>query len=183
MFTLILIIVFFAALYLYVHRHEARKRQRNRMTESSDLPIVKGWCLFLVIVWLVVAVIATGSVIFMNSKVNNSSYVVAELTMQRNALAGEFEEILDSSEYAELIAAAHPDDIKFLRTNPEVTGFLLGRADRIVSINEQLFAERNELLEEARSACNVINNPMIPQFPFMAECKLDSLENLWTFDS
>ena len=69
--------------------------------------------------------------------------------------------------------ASVPEDVLFLRNNPEVTGFLLGRADRIVEINAQLFEKRNALLESSKSVCNTVNNSLIPMIPFMGpDCNL-----------
>lgn len=91
-------------------------------------------------------------------------------------MAAQFEELLTADEFTQLMEASIPEDLKFLATRPEVSNFLLARADRIVGVNARLFAERNEILEDSRNICNVSNNPFVPKMPFVfPECSLGDI--------
>lgn len=128
-------------------------------------------------VWFVISLVPTAGYIYSANNVQNSQYVIEAKTAQRDALMAEVEDKLSNEDYVQLINAAHPDDIKSLRTRPEVTGYLLGRFDRIVSLNGQLFKEQNELLAQARGVCNFVGNVLIPQIPgIRPECKLGTLQ-------
>lgn len=128
----------------------------------------------LFVFWLIVSVPITAVQINESNNVSNSTFYVQELTAQRNALLAEFDDVLDNQDFVQLMNAAVPEDVKFLKNDPKVTDFLLGRADRIVEVNTTLFAARNKILEQSKSVCNYVQNPMIPMVPFMVpDCDLN----------
>lgn len=131
---------------------------------------------FLAGTWLFGAAITTGILINEANNVENSFYTIEELSFQRDALLNEFDEVLDNEDFVQLMNAAVPEDVKFLKNNPEVTGFLLGRADRIVAVNTTLFEARNTILNKAKGVCSSVNNPFVPIIPLMLpECKLGDI--------
>lgn len=134
-----------------------------------------------VVLLFLVSIIWTGIVHASAADIRNSQYVVEARTAQRDELLEAFDDVLDSDEFVQLMEAATPEDLLFLRSNPEVTGFLLGRADRIVEVNKTLYEEQNDLLGKARSVCNQTQNPFVPLMPFMKpKCSLGTLEESFT---
>ncbi len=106
----------------------------------------------------------------------NSMFVIENLTDQRDDLLKILQDNLTNDDFVQLIDAANPDQILFLRQDPDVDAYLLGRADRLVNVNAALFAEQRKILGAARGVCNTVQNPFIPQLPFgRAECNLDTL--------
>lgn len=134
----------------------------------------------LFVLYFLVAVVWTGIQYHNASNIENSKYVVEELERQRDVYAAVLEDALTTDEYAQLLDAQTPDEIQWLKQDNDITAFMLGRADRVVSLNSRLYAERNDLLDRARSVCNFRANPIIPQLPFFRpDCKLGELEDVF----
>lgn len=183
MFTFTFILLIILALLIggaiVVH-----KNGLHRKTSYGSVHLSRGvyawiWAGILAFVYFLASSITAGVFYYKAANVENSVYVVEELQRQRDGIAATFDDILANDQYVQLIEAATPEDIQFLRTNPQVSDFLLGRADRIVSINRRLFAERRTILDQSKSVCNFKSNPLIPQIPFLApDCKLGELQDI-----
>lgn len=114
-----------------------------------------------------------------DQNIKNSGFLLAEVESQRDLLLSEFDEILSNDDFVQLMNAAVPEDVLFLRQRPEITGFLLGRADRIVELNARYFTLRNELLTQAKGLCNTVRNPFALRLPLLSpDCRLAELSNL-----
>lgn len=133
-----------------------------------------------ILVWFIASIINTGVVYHHDTNVQNSQYVVEARIEQRNELLTAFDEVLNQDEFIQLMEASVPEDILFLKTNPQVSGFLLGRADRIVSINRELYIVQNQLLDISRGVCNSSQNPLVPKIPFIhPDCRLGELQEIF----
>lgn len=127
--------------------------------------------------FMIWAAVATGIAYDQAADIRNSQYVIEQLEDQRDQLAVVFNDVLSNDDYIQLIEAATPEDIKFLSTRPDVSAFLIQRADRIVAINARVYAEQNRLLRQARLVCNFNDNPIVPKFPFIGpDCTLGTLQ-------
>lgn len=127
----------------------------------------------------VFALVYTSTIIHDSNDVENSYFVLQEAMDQRDALLAEFEQVLNNKDYIALMNASTPSDVQFLATRPQVSDFLLGKADRLISVNTKVFEIRDGLLEQSKEICNYIQNPFLPYIPGMLpECKLDEVSNL-----
>lgn len=125
------------------------------------------------VIWLIIAICITANWTQHANNVQNSYWYLQEATIQRDALLASFDDVLENEDFIQLMNASVPDDLLFLKTNPEVSTFLLGRADRIVAVNSRLIEIRAKIVGEAKEICNYVQNPFVPFVPFMApECKL-----------
>lgn len=171
-FTLFLVYV--AAMVGWAFRHSPKVGRYDEMSP-------RGFRLIFAIVpsiaYVVVSVICAGIAYDKSADISNSRYVIEQLAAQRDDMSALFEDTLTNEDFIRLMEASTPDDIKFLATRPQVTQFLLGKADRLVDVNARLFAEQNQLLDKARSVCNYTDNPLVPKLPFIGpDCALGSLE-------
>jgi hypothetical protein len=159
---------------------DRRSRKKHRYRGFSDhlSGWFIGWCFFAA-AFVIAGTAVTASFKYKANDVENSYFYLQEATAQRDAIILEFDDILSNEDYIQLMNAAIPADVAFLKNNPEVTGFLLGRADRIVEINSRLFSIRNEILADAKEVCNVVQSPLIPQLPiYTPECRLGDIIQL-----
>ncbi len=137
-------------------------RRVKKNTKDTWLALL---CIFSVFYFLVAAI--TEAVNYHSqSNIKNSMYVLEELTVQRDELLDILQDSLAEEDFIQLMNAAVPDDVLFLRQSPGVSEFLLGRADRLVAVNSSLYKERNGLLSQSRGLCNTVQNPLIPALPF-----------------
>jgi hypothetical protein len=153
--------------------HKSRKKRHRGGFNSNLVGWFIGWCFFTG-AFVIAGTAVTASFKYKANDVENSYFYLQEATAQRDAIILEFDDILSNEDYIQLMNAAIPADVAFLKNNPEVTGFLLGRADRIVEINS-----RNEILADAKEVCNVVQSPLIPQLPiYTPECRLGDIIQL-----
>lgn len=145
----------------------------------SDRTLWWVWSISILFVpYFIVSIIWAGNQYANAADITNSQYVIEQLDQQRNELAAALKENLTSEDFARLMESATPEDLAFLKNNPQVSDFMLGRADRIVGINSRLYAEQNKLLDKARGVCNYTDNPLIPKFPFLGpDCSLGTLKD------
>lgn len=158
--------------YSRTSTHRERYAGNNRETTTSEKYLCARWCWVIffgavLIVFMIPCAIINGNLTAKANDAKNSHAVVVELTAQRDEILNLFQGVVENEDYVELMNAAVPDDILFLRQDPEVSEFLLGRADRLVDINARLFKERRRLLDISRSVCNIVDNPFVPQLPFL----------------
>ena len=150
-----------------------------RNTKYTFGPLIG--CSIVMATLLAVGLFISAAVTYSANNVENSYYTLIELDEQRTAILSEFEDVLSDDGYVQLMHAAVPEDVKFLKHQDGVTTFMLGRADRIVEINQRYFAERNSILDEAKDVCNIVNNGFIPKFPILnPDCRLGEVLDLTT---
>ena len=143
--------------------------RKEKRYDFFPLKFVTGLFAFFLLACLCV----TATMVYKTNNVENSYYYLQELDAQREAILAEFDDVLDDNGYIQLMNAAVPEDVKFLKHQDGVTSFMLGRADRIVQINQRYFRERNLVLEESKEVCNVVNNGFIPILPVgKPDCQL-----------
>lgn len=151
----------------------------------SDRTLWWVWTIGLLTVpYFVISIIWAGTQYANASNITNSQYVIEQLEQQRAELGQALKDNLSSDDFIRMMEAATPEDLAFLKNNPQVSDFMLGRADRIVGINSRLYVEQNKLLDQARGVCNYTDNPLIPKIPFIGpDCTLGTLKDSYKIES
>jgi hypothetical protein len=175
------------SLIIFAFGFWATRNQRKEKNYSSDLMSSRSaWRFVFLLPFMAVLIFSiayTAIAINSSNNVKNSMFIVEELTDQRDQLLETFDEVLANEDFVQLMEASVPEDIKFLRNNPKVSDFLLGRADRIVAVNQRLFSERNVILEESRDICNYVDNPLTFQLPLLVpDCELGTVMDITNYE-
>ena len=170
----IIISAIFAGFVFWKTQYESSVRGNGDIFSIRTTYRFWGFVPLLIILFLSVGF--TGDAINKNNNINNSLYYLEELTSQRDQLLLVFDEVLDNEDFVRLMEASVPQDVVFLKSNPQVTSFLLSRADNIVAVNQRLFEQRNLLLEDAKDVCNYVQNPLTFKLPlFVPDCQLGTI--------
>ena len=109
----------------------------------------------------------TGKAIDAGNDVQYSEVVLEGRKAVRDQALAYFPENLDPDDFVRISQAITPDDIKFLGSLPNVTDFMLGRADRFVEANKAYWSLYNTILVKRQYLCNITNNPLLPIVPFI----------------